>query len=281
MSEWNARLRLASASEPGDVEIGRLLQTNSAEELLSTPARLPPRIQNRIPKSDVVLRDLKLSGATFITHQDSAWPVMLNHLGALAPIGLWIRGNIECLNSFSISMVGARSSTMYGEEVASDMAAQLAAQDVVIVSGGAFGIDAASHRGALSVSGQTIAILAGGVSKPYPLSNSSMFQRIVNSGALVSEVPPDAVPMKHRFLIRNRLIAAWSQGTVVVEARARSGAIASASHAIALGRDVMAVPGQVNSAASVGCHHLIRDGAVLVTSAADVLELTRGDLLRH
>jgi DNA processing protein len=150
-----------------------------------------------------------------------------------------------------------------------------------VVSGGALGIDAACHRGALAGGGSTIAILAGGVDVPYPRSNDGLFERIKKKGLLVSESPPGTPALRHRFLVRNRLIAAWGWGTVVLEAQIRSGAIATASHAAGLNRDVMAVPGPITSTSSEGCHQLIRDGAVLVTSASDILELVRGDLPRH
>ncbi|MEY4348695.1 MAG: putative processing protein DprA, partial [Actinomycetota bacterium] len=171
-----------------------------------------------------------------------------------------------------IALVGARTCSVYGEEVAVEMASQIANAHIAVVSGGAFGIDAAAHRGALAVNGVTVCILAGGVDQPYPRAHAVLFERIAERGLLVSESPPGTAALKHRFLIRNRLIAAWARATVVIEARVRSGAISTASHAGQLGRDVLAVPGLVTSPSAAGCHALIRDGAILVTSAEDVLE---------
>jgi DNA processing protein len=143
-----------------------------------------------------------------------------------------------------------------------------------VVSGGAFGIDAAAHRAALTAGGLTVAVLACGVDRPYPAGNAAMFERIAESGLLMSEWPPGSEPLRHRFLIRNRVIAAATVGTVIVEAAARSGAVQTLSRTVALGRRAMVVPGPVTSAMSVGCHELLRrqPETVVVTSAAHVLE---------
>jgi DNA processing protein len=169
-------------------------------------------------------------------------------------------------------MVGSRAATGYGQHVAVEMAATLAEHGTATVSGGAFGIDASSHRGALAADGPTVAVLAGGLEFGYPRSHSELFLAIAAQGVLVSECPPDQGPTRPGFLIRNRIIAALSRGTVVVEAALRSGALNSARHARELCRQVMAVPGPVTSEQSAGCHELIRDyGAMCVTRAADVL----------
>jgi DNA processing protein len=175
----------------------------------------------------------------------------------------------------SVALVGSRASTAYGEHVAGDLAHRLGERGWTVVSGGAYGIDAAAHRGALAAGAPTVAVLACGVDRVYPSGNGALLERIAQDGLVVSEWPPGAAPHRHRFLVRNRLIAALTRGTVVVEAAARSGARATARRASRLGRPVMAVPGPVTSAMSVGCHELVRDrelGAVLVTSAAHVLE---------
>lgn len=171
-----------------------------------------------------------------------------------------------------IALVGARDSTRYGEQTASGLAAELTAQGALIISGGAFGIDAAAHRGALG-QGPTMAVSAGGVDRLYPAGNAALLEAVIATGALVAEVPPGCQPGRHRFLTRNRLIAAISQGVVVVEAAWRSGALSTAHHAQELGRPVGAVPGPVTSMASVGCHRLLRSGAVCVTDAQEVIEL--------
>ena len=205
------------------------------------------------------------------------WPSGLADLGPIAPMCLWVRGRLEVSVSLdrSIALVGARASTSYGEHVAVDLAAGLAEHSTCVVSGGAYGIDAAAHRGSLAAGGTTVALLAGGVDRAYPVGNAPLLERILEQGgSVLSEVPPGGVPSKGRFLMRNRLIAAVSRATVVVEAAWRSGALSTANHAIALLRPVGAVPGPVTSMASAGCHRLLRDGAaVCVTDAAEVLEL--------
>jgi DNA processing protein len=172
-------------------------------------------------------------------------------------------------------MVGSRAATDYGATVASEIATDLALRGWAVVSGGAYGIDAAAHRGALVAGGVTIAALAFGIDTVYPRGHSELFEQIRSSGgALVAELPPGATPTKPRFLLRNRLIAALTRGTVVVEARLRSGALNTAAHARRLHRQVMVVPGPVTSANSAGCHKLGRDddAARLVTDASEVIE---------
>ncbi|EYR62130.1 DNA transporter, partial [Actinotalea ferrariae CF5-4] len=176
------------------------------------------------------------------------------------------------------AVIGARACTRYGEHVTADLAAGVVAAGRVVVSGGAYGIDAAAHRAALAADGVTVAVLAGGVDRLYPAGNARLLLALQDGvGALVSEVPPGSVPSRQRFLQRNRLIAAMTGATVVVEAAWRSGALSTAGRAAALLRPVGAVPGPVTSAASAGCHRLLRDGAaVCVTDAAEVLELLGG-----
>jgi DNA processing protein len=188
---------------------------------------------------------------------------------------LWVRGSADlrftCLRS--VSVVGARAATGYGRHVATEMAAALAERGYAVISGGAYGIDACAHRGALSADGVTVAVLASGVSYGYPQGHQELFAAIAGRGVVVSEWPPDRAPTKPGFLIRNRVIAALSCGTVVVEAALRSGALSTARHARDLGRPLMAVPGPVTSAQSEGCHEIIREwNAVCVTRAQDVIE---------
>jgi DNA processing protein len=173
-----------------------------------------------------------------------------------------------------VSMVGSRAATGYGTHVAGEIAADLAEQGWVIVSGGAYGIDAAAHRGALAAGAATVAVLACGADVAYPRAHRSLYDQIVDTGLVVSEHPPGAAPQRARFLVRNRLIAALSAGTVVVEAAPRSGARSTARHAGELFRQVMAVPGPVTSTLSAGCHQLLRDrpDTVLVTKVDEVVE---------
>jgi DNA processing protein len=191
------------------------------------------------------------------------------------PLVLWTVGPVRLtdVEARGCSIVGTRASTAYGEHVAADLAAGLAERDVAVVSGGAFGIDGVAHRATLSVDGLTVAVLAGGVDVPYPAGHTALLRRVADEGLIVSEYPPGVRPARYRFLTRNRLVAALTGATVVVEAGVRSGAANTAAWAGALGRPVCAVPGPVTSSASAGCHILLRDNAHLVTRAADVVEL--------
>src|SRR5581483_6369718 len=184
------------------------------------------------------------------------------HAAGMAPLALWVIGDLAVIEvaSRAAAVVGTRASTTYGEHVATDLVAGLCERDVAVVSGGAFGIDGAAHRAALAEDGRTVAVLAGGVDVAYPVDHSALLHRIRRSGLLVSEYPPGIRPARHRFLVRNRLVAALAGATVVVEAGLRSGAANTAAWARALGRVVCAVPGPVTSSASAGCHELLRNG---------------------
>lgn len=192
------------------------------------------------------------------------------------PLALWVKGigRLSSIGVRSVGIVGSRAATAYGEHVTADLGYGLAGREIVVVSGGAYGIDAAAHRSALAAGGQTVVVSAGGLDRPYPSGNATLFDRAAQSGLVISESPPGAAPHRHRFLTRNRLIAALSTGTVVVEAARRSGAANTAAHCFTQGRPVMAVPGPVTSPMSAGCHELLRrepEPALLVTSVDDVL----------
>lgn len=192
------------------------------------------------------------------------------------PVALWVRGvlDLATIGARSVAIVGARHASEYGEWVARDFASRLAERGFSVVSGGAHGIDAAAHRGALAVRGETVLVSAGGLDRAYPPGNAALFEQVAEAGLLISESPPGAAPARRRFLTRNRLIAALGAGTLVVEAAARSGAINTATHSAGLGRPVMAVPGPITSPTSAGCHRLIaaeRDPALLVTGVDDLL----------
>ena len=215
-------------------------------------------------------------GIRLVCPGDSEWPTQLDTLGVARPYALWLRGEADlrycCLQS--VSMVGARASSAYGEHVGTELAAALAERGWTVVSGGAYGIDGCAHRGALAADGVTIAVLACGVDHVYPPGHQDLLASVAAQGVLVSEWPPGRAPNKLRFLIRNRVIGALTRGTVVVEAGLRSGALNTARHARDLHRPVMAVPGPVTSEVSAGCHKIIREwGAVCVTNVHDVLEL--------
>lgn len=231
------------------------------------------------------LETLARLGGRLITSDDPEWPYLafvgFNGIGMSerpaghAPLVLWVVGDESLVDvaERACSIVGTRAATSYGEHQAADLAAGLAERDVAVVSGGAFGIDGVAHRATLGAEGLTVAVLAGGVDVPYPAAHTAMLRRIGEQGLLVSEYPPGVRPARHRFLTRNRLVAALSGATVVVEAGLRSGAANTAAWAKALGRPVCAIPGPVTSSASAGCHVLIRDGAHLVTRVEEVVEL--------
>ena len=191
------------------------------------------------------------------------------------PLALWALGpaRLDETAQRSAALVGTRAATSYGEQVAADLATGLAEHDVAVISGGAYGIDGAAHRAALAADGVTVAVLAGGLDIPYPAGHSALLHRIGSDGLLVTEYPPGVRPARHRFLTRNRLVAAFAGAAVVVEAGLRSGAANTAAWARALGRVVGAVPGPVTSSASTGCHALLRAGAEVITRTEDIVEL--------
>ena len=300
-----ARAWLSRAVEPGTIDFWRYVQdVGPVDAVRRTRAgQAPERIRSLVgarADQDATLADLARAercGARLVVPEDDEWPALPLHALTVAmaaepvdsksqsdrtkapvpPLALWVRGpaRLDELADRSVAIVGSRASTAYGEHVAGEFGHQLGERGWTVVSGGAFGIDAAAHRGALAAEGPTLAVLACGVDRPYPAAHGALFHRIAETGLLVSEWPPGCAPLRHRFLVRNRLIAALTQGTVVVEAAARSGAQATARRAQDLGRQVMVVPGPVTSAMSVGCHELLRDealGAVLVGSAAHVIE---------
>jgi DNA processing protein len=213
------------------------------------------------------------AGATFLTPEDPRWPIKVNQLPC-PPIGLVVKGNVEILRNNSFSIVGTRKPTAYGVSTATEFATGFVDRGWDIVSGGAYGIDSAAHRGALLAEGRTIAVIASGVDLHYPSGNARLFEEICENGAIVSEVMPGVAALPHRFLTRNRLIAALSDATLVVEAAFRSGSLRTARDAAELMRPVMAIPGPINSPSSDGCHRLIGERAAeLVTSVADAVEL--------
>jgi len=227
-----------------------------------------------LPAPEQVLA-FRESGVRLVCPGDPEWPGQLADLGDDQPYALWLRGRADlrfnCLRS--VAIVGSRAATAYGSYVAAEFAASVGARGFTVVSGGAFGIDAAAHRGALAADGVTVAVLACGVDIPYPAAHAELFDAIAAQGVIVSEWPPGRNVTRLRFLVRNRVIAALAAGTLVVEAGERSGAVNTARHARDLHRQLMAVPGPVTSDLSAGCHQILRDWhGVLVTRAAEVIE---------
>jgi DNA processing protein len=290
-----ARLALSVICEAGDPRLPELLAVHEPAALVDAirtdrpladkpwPASWTQRAAKLDQYLPVAERLANLAGLRWVVPGDRSWPSSLDDLdhveplhGATgAPLGLWVRGragDLAALCASSVAIVGARDATPYGAETASEIAADAAAPGVTVVSGAAFGIDASAHRGALAMGGPTIAVLACDAATDYPRAHAALLSRIAESGLIVSEQPPGRTPTKARFLSRNRLIAGLAGGTVVVEARRRSGSLNTLHWADVLGRPTMAVPGPVTSQQSGGTHQAVRDGkAVLVTGGSDVL----------
>jgi DNA processing protein len=297
-----ARAALTWLAEPGNRTVWTLVQQAGA------PATLDRLLSGDIPDpslrtavaarskagdarriAETGLRRAAEEGVRLVVPADPEWPARVNTLAALEldsggrinrdtspPLCFWVRGDLplgETLDR-SVAIVGARAATGYGAFVTAELAFGLAERGWTVVSGGAVGIDLAAHQAALAADGTTVAVLACGVDRPYPAANATTFARIAERGLMVSEWPLGAEPFRHRFLIRNRVIAAATMGTVAVEAAARSGATQTMSRVVALDRPAMVVPGPVTSSMSVGCHQLLRNypSTRLVTSVADVLE---------
>lgn len=276
-----ARVALSRLAEPGNVGLHELVARLGAAAALDAVVRggvevkgvLAERFSLELLADD--LRHGEQVGARVVTPSDPQWPAGLDDL-AVPPLCLWVVGPaaLEDVCARSVAIVGARSATAYGTQVAADLAAGLAGRGFAVVSGAAFGVDAAAHRGALAVDGLTIAVLAGGIDRLYPASHSALLREIGRTGAVVTEQPPGVAPIGSRFLSRNRLIAALAAGTVVVEASLRSGSLNTAGHAERIYRPIGAVPGPVTSMQSAGCHQLVRDlRAALVTDVAEVADL--------
>lgn len=224
-------------------------------------------------ESATAFKSIEKASAHFIIPGDAQWPLRVDELEC-PPIGLIVKANIEILSNPSLAIVGTRNPTPYGVRIAGDFAAGFVDREWDIVSGGAYGVDTAAHRGALVAEGRTIAVIASGIDLQYPSGNTRLFEEICENGAIVTEVMPGVPALPHRFLTRNRLIAALSQATLVVEAAFRSGSLRTARDAAELMRPVMAIPGPINSPSSEGCHRLIGERAAeLVTSVPDAIEL--------
>jgi DNA processing protein len=282
--EVRARVLLLHASEPGSKSLGAFVREHGAPDAVEFiraaqgPTRMSEAMARRVAAVDIdaVLQRLDELATSIVLPGSPQWPTQLDDLGVAAPLALLVRGvlPLRLAASRSVAIVGARASTEYGERIAAGLAADLSDVGWTVVSGAAYGIDAAAHRGALAVGGDTIAVVASGIDVVYPAAHDRLFANILDRGALVSESPPGQRPTRAGFLARNRIIAALTAGTVVVEAAHRSGALNTATWAAGLARHVMAVPGPVTSTASAGCHQLVRDHvANLVTSGSDVIDL--------
>jgi DNA processing protein len=287
-----ARVFLGRVVEPGDEVGGQWVRQRGVREVVrrlrgdGEPlpgvtakrwAGLLARAGRAEPERDLAVA--REAGVRFVCPGDAEWPGTLDELGDARPLGLWVRGrpSLRMWALRSVAVVGARACTEYGAHMAAGLACGLAERGWVVVSGGAYGIDGAAHRGALGAGGATVAVLACGVDRPYPRGHTELINRIGEQGLVVGELPPGDHPTPSRFILRNRVIAALTRGTVVVEAAYRSGSLVTARAAQRLGRHTMGVPGPATSSLSAGVHELLRGEAVLVTDAAEVVELV-GDM---
>lgn len=290
-AELLARVFLTRVMEPGDEVAGRWVREIGAvglvRRLRGGGAALPGASDTRWaglvaragtaePERDLVVA--REAGVRFVCPGGVEWPGVLDDLGDARPLGLWVRGrpSLRMWALRSVALVGARACTEYGAHMAATLAAGLAERGWVVVSGGAYGVDGAAHRGALGAGGGTVAVLACGVDRPYPRGHTELITRIAEQGLVVGELAPGDHPTPSRFVLRNRVIAALTRGTVVVEAAYRSGSLVTARAAQRLGRHTMGVPGPATSGLSAGVHELLRGEAVLVTDAAEVVEQVGG-----
>jgi DNA processing protein len=302
------KIRLARAAlgwlvEPGNRDVYEMVSEEGPDAALSRllegdlpTGRLRDVTQVRLRSGDPrqlatrgLIRAHQL-GIRIVIPEDEEWPAQVQDLARIGltdaerrvdrdvmpPLCLWVRGQrpLAEVVDRSVAVVGARAATSYGLYVTATLAHALARQGWSVVSGGAYGIDASAHRGALGAGGMTVAVMACGVDKPYPVSHINLFERIAEAGLVISEWPPGSAPFRHRFLIRNRVIAALTRGTVLVEASSMSSARQTLGRALQLGRIAMVMPGPVTSVMSAGCHEALREhqGYRLVTCGAEVVE---------
>ena len=279
-NEIISRVRLFSAIEGGSTFWSREIESKGAEQVLSDaldgvydPVKYARTLEKlRVSNADEILQNIANNGAIFLIPADPNWPQSVNELAA-PPIALVIKGDPALLSRDSLAIVGSRNPTQYGLRIAQDFAAGFVDREWAITSGGAYGIDAAAHKGALVAEGITVAVMATGIDINYPAGHARLFAEIAELGCLVSEVPPGTSAVPARFLARNRIIAALSNATLVVEAAFRSGSLRTARDAAELMRPVMAIPGPITSPVSEGCHRLIGERAAeIVTSVADAVE---------
>ena len=292
LDEKTAKLILFSSVDPVDIfwqgEVLRNGAVDTYQKIIKGSSYIKisdfPQIRNRALNVNVeyLKSEIIAANAQFISSEDFDWPVSCQDLSA-PPIGLIIKGERKLLTqlSKSISIVGSRRPTNYGLSVANQLATDASKQEIVVISGGAYGIDSAAHQATLMTGGKTLAVLAGGVNNLYPLENRQMFSKIAEKGLLISEVMPSVKTMPARFLNRNRLIAALSKATVVVEAEFVSGSIRTARDAAEIFRPVFAIPGSISSKLSDGCHRLIAERiADIATSLDEIVEVIKPLQLR-
>ena len=285
LTSREAVLVLNAVSGVGPVLYRRLMETfGSPERILEADEYALTRVEGVGPKTAQAIRDwattFSLSkekrllldwGAVFLTPDDAAFPPLLRKIYD-CPLGLYMLGDVMCLKKPCVSIVGSRRSTLYGISVAKKLAAGLARAGFCVVSGMARGIDAAAHEGALEAGGSTLAVLGSGIDIVYPPENKELYDAIRQKGLIVSEFPFGRTVNRQTFPMRNRIISGLSEAVIVVESAIHGGSMITANTAGEQGRTLMAIPGRIDQVSSQGCHQLIRDGAILVTSVEDVLE---------
>ncbi|MFD1149345.1 DNA-processing protein DprA [Saccharothrix hoggarensis] len=283
VAEPPAAALAALVAEVGPVRAARMVRAGEVPSAVDSQTSA----RRAVDRAEQDLATMAALGGRLVVPEDDDWPRWpLNALAVAAanglrcglePLALWVRGghSLAALTERAVAVVGSRAASGYGQHVAGEFGFGLAEAGVTVVSGAAYGIDGAAHRGAITAGGLTIAVLACGVDVAYPAGHRALLDRIARQGLVVSEYPPAHTPARHRFLTRNRLIAALAEGTVVVEAGQRSGAKNTAASTVALGRVLMAVPGPITSVSSSGCHELLRWGNALpVTSVPEIIEST-------
>lgn len=282
-TEDDAFLALSWISDICDLDTYKLITKFGATETLNLINQNNPsyvinkRRKNRLANLEDIQElkyILKQNSISYLSANDVNWPKSLIDLGFNMPLGLFFKGDIDLLHQENVSIVGTRKSSIYGNSIAGEFAFDLASIGFSVVSGGAIGIDTSSHHGALNAQGKTICVQANGLHRLYPSKNEFLFEKIIKNGLMISEYPPGRNPTKNYFLDRNRIIAALSKSTMVVEAAEISGALSTVRHALRMQRLVLAVPGSIHSKSSVGTNELIRNReAESVTNLQQVLEL--------
>lgn len=263
-----ARMGLAAIGAPSTDDPVQVWESLLAEDAHPSLARRAAELD-----LDQVVTATEAAGARFVVPGDDEWPAGLAALGQDQPLGIWVAGESLLALMGPITLTGARACTTYGEHAAVTLASDLAMEGHTVLTGGAYGIDAAATRGALGVGGHAVIIAASGIDVPHPSAHARLWDRTRATGTVLTEQPPGTRPTRWSFLARARILAALSDAVVVVEAATRSGALQAADWAHRLGRRSYAVPGPVTSALSTAPHRLIREGrAVLATSASDILQ---------
>lgn len=283
MDDFMARVLLSKYASSADEKVGALVSEFGAcqaiEKLIHSSSKVVSeklRSANFAKDFSQIMRETELAQSFILTPESISWPVKLSDLDFATPYCLWVKGNISNLMTVqsSCAVVGARAATSYGERISSEIGSTLGQWGIITISGGAFGIDAAAHRGALAADGITYAVVASGIDIAYPSAHAGLLKQIAADGLLISEAPPGSLPLKQKFLTRNRLIAALSEQVVVVEAALRSGSLSTANWANAIGRKVLGVPGPITSATSAGVHVGIRNGSIeLLAEIDDLIKL--------